>query len=118
MTIDEVRQIWKPRADAKTKAIMDRYDARRGPSGAGHGCEGLGVYGSYQENAAREKVRLAVKLLDQAGLAVSYESIRKVTRQSSETIRRYWFPPKRVVNEDLPADDDSDDGIIIPFPGG
>jgi hypothetical protein len=80
MTIDEVRQIWLLRAEAKTKAIMDSYYARREASGGGYGHEGLGVYGIYQERAAREKVRLAAKLLEKAGLEVSDATIRKVTR--------------------------------------
>ena len=39
-------------------------------SGGGYGHEGLGVYGIYQERAAREKVRLAARLLEKAGLEV------------------------------------------------
>lgn len=92
MQIDQIRCVWHSRAEAKTKAIMDSYYARRSGSG---GREGLGIYGMYQERAAREKVRLAVKLLAQAGLEVSYQSIHKVTGQSMNTIRHYWAPPRQ-----------------------
>lgn len=70
MTIDQVRQIWLPRAESKVKTILDSYYARREKSGGGYGHEGLGVYGIYQERAAREKVRLAARLLEKAGLEV------------------------------------------------
>ncbi len=62
MTIQEVRLIWQARSEIKTRAIMDSYYARRERSGGGYGHEGLGIYGTYQERAACEKVQLAVKL--------------------------------------------------------
>lgn len=118
MTIDEVRQVWIPSAEAKTNAIMESYRARREQSGGGYGHEGLGVYGMYQERAAREKVRLAATLLAQAGLEVTYETIRKVTGQASNTIRSYWAPPKPIVAEDLRTEVEHDRARIIRFPFG
>lgn len=113
MTIDQVRCVWHARAEAKTRAIMDSYYARRPGSG---GREGFGIYGMSQERAAREKVLLAVKLLAQAGLDVSYQSIRKVTGQSVSTIQHYWAPPRPMVKEDLRAEVEADFAQIIRFP--
>jgi DNA invertase Pin-like site-specific DNA recombinase len=93
-SIDDVRQVWQPLAEAKTKAIIDKYYAQRSSSG---GREGLGIYGKFQERAAREKVRLAVRLLQQARLEVSYTTISKVTGQSRGTISNYWGPPRQPV---------------------
>lgn len=118
MTIDQVREIWRLRAEAKTKAIMDAYRARRNESGGGYGHEGLGVYGIYQERAAREKVRLAVRLLEKAGLEVSYNTIRTVTGQSPGTISGYWTPLKTVVQEDLPTETSDDQLRILRFLDG
>ena len=42
MSLDEVREIWRLRSDAKTKATMDKYYRLPG-RGAGAGSEGLGV---------------------------------------------------------------------------
>jgi DNA invertase Pin-like site-specific DNA recombinase len=92
MSIDEVRQVWLPLAEAKTKEIIGKYYAQRPYSG---GREGLGVYGKFQERAAREKVRLAVRLLQQAGVEVTYTTISKVTGQSRNTIGNYWAPPRQ-----------------------
>lgn len=101
MTIDEVREVWLPRAEAKSQAILDKFYARRQNSGGGFGHEGLGVFGMYQERVAREKVRLAARLLAQAGLDVSYGTIHKVTGQSTNTIRKYWAPPRHEPPENL-----------------
>lgn len=94
MSIDEVRQVWLPLAEAKTKEIIGKYYAQRPYSG---GREGLGIYGKFQERAAREKVRLAVRLLQQAGVEVTYMTISKVTGQSRSTIGNYWAPPRQPV---------------------
>jgi DNA invertase Pin-like site-specific DNA recombinase len=94
MTINEVREIWLSRTEVKSQTILDSYAAARQKSGSG-GREGLGIYGIYQERIAREKVRLAVKLLEKAGLEISERTINKVTGQSTGTIRNYWIPPKR-----------------------
>jgi len=95
MSIEEVRQIWLPRAEAKTEAILNGFYTKRRSSGRGSAREGFGVYGQHQSRAAREKVRLAIKLLEGAGLEVSHATIRKVTRQSYETISSYWDPPRQ-----------------------
>ena len=116
MTMDEIRQIWLERAEAKTKAIMDRYRARQSEAG-GYGHEGLGIYGISQERAAREKVRLAAKLLATAGLEVTYETIRKVTGQSSNTISRYWVPPKPAEEQQSSEEFKENSPRIIRFPG-
>ncbi len=94
MSIEEVRRVWRPLAEAKTKAIIDKYYAQRPYSG---GREGLGIYGQFQERAAREKVRLAVRLLRQAGLHVALTTISRVTGQSRSTISNYWAPPREPV---------------------
>jgi len=120
MTIEEVRQIWLPRAQAVEKKIMDTYRTRRDAAGGGYGHEGLGVHGIYKERAAREKVRMAVRLLEGAGLEVSHQTVRKVTGQSESTIASHWPPPKRPVAEDLPerSEDEQPRIIRFPFPGG
>ena len=53
MSVEELRQVWLPLAETKPKAIIDSYYAQRPYSG---GREGLGIYGKFQERAAREKV--------------------------------------------------------------
>ncbi len=118
MTIEEVREIWLLRVEAKLKAIMDRYYASRAEHGGGYGHEGLGVYGIYQERGAREKVRLAAKLLEQAHLEVTFRSIHKVTGQSQSTIANYWAPPRPTPAEE-PAGAPREKGLarVIPFPG-
>jgi hypothetical protein len=78
MTIEQVREIWIVRAEAKTKEIMGKY-AKRKLSGGGR--EGLGIYGQFQSRTAREKVRLAEKLLKSAGLQTDDATIRKVMRR-------------------------------------
>lgn len=78
MTIEQVREIWRVRADAKTKEIMDKYYTERPFSG---GREGLGIYGQFQSRAAREKVRLAERLIKSAGLPSDDATIRKVMRR-------------------------------------
>lgn len=117
LTVEEVRQLWLPRAEAKTKAIMDSYYASRDSSGGGYGHEGLGVYGTYQERAAREKVRLAAKLLRQANIEVTYSTIHKVTGQSRSTIMTYWAPPRQGPPEDATLEVDNEPPRIIRFPG-
>lgn len=111
MSIDEVRQFWLPLAEAKAQAIMDGYYQRRQYSG---GREGLGIYGLSKERAAREKVRLAVRLLKQAGLDVSFTSISKVTGQSRSTISNYWAPPQEP-SDPLPSATRGEP-VIIKFP--
>ena len=115
MSVDEVRDIWLPLAEAKTKAIIDSYYAQRPHSG---GREGLGIYGKFQERAAREKVRLAVRLLKQAGLAVTVTMINKVTGQSRTTISNYWSPRREPVDPPpTPTDGEKPPPKIIRFPG-
>lgn len=92
MSIDEVRQVWLPLAETKTKEIISKYYAQRPYSG---GREGLAIYGKFKERAAREKVRLAVRLLQQAGVEVTYTTISKVTGQSRNTISNYWAPQRQ-----------------------
>ncbi|MFH1109565.1 MAG: hypothetical protein V1790_10270 [Planctomycetota bacterium] len=116
LTIDEVRQIWLSRSEGKTRTILNSYHARRESSGGGYGHEGLGIYGMYQERAAREKVRLAAKLLEKAGLEVSYKTIRSVTGQSSSTICRYWVPPKQNSPENPTLQVDEELPQVIQFP--
>lgn len=115
MSVEDVRRVWLPRAEAKTRAIMDKHRAL----GSGYGREGLGVYGIYQERAAREKVRLAVKLLEQAGLEVTFGTIHKVTGQSRNTIGNYWAPPKPQPSEEQRSTQAAigrEPAQIIPFP--
>jgi hypothetical protein len=115
MSVEDVRQVWLPRAEAKTKAIIDRYYAQRPHSG---GREGLGIYGRFQERAAREKVRLAVRLLQQAGLDVTLTVIGKVTGQSRSTISNYWAPPREPVNlPPVPTADEEPPPPTYRFPG-
>jgi len=94
MSAEEVREVWLPLAEAKAKAIIDSYYAQRPYSG---GREGLGIYGKFQERAAREKVRLAVRLLQQAGLEVTVTMISRITGQSRSTISNHWVPPRQGV---------------------
>lgn len=115
MLLEEVREIWRLRADTKTKAIMEKYYSLPG-RGAGAGSEGLGVYSIYKERAARDKVRLAACLLEKAGLPVSYSSIRKVTGQSDSTIRHYWSPPQEIPPEAQAMDGAHEQTHIIRFP--
>jgi hypothetical protein len=77
MTLEQVREIWRLRAEKTTKDIMDKYQKH----GRGAGREALGVYGQYQARAAREKRRLAERLLQQAGLDADDANIRKVMRR-------------------------------------
>lgn len=115
MSAEEVREVWLPLAEAKSKAIIDSYYAQRPHSG---GREGLGIYGKFQERAAREKVRLAVRLLKQAGLEVTFTMIRKVTGQSQSTISNYWAPPREPVDPPrAPTAAEKPPPRIIRFPG-
>lgn len=79
MSIDQVREIWRMRSEAKTKAIMDKYTKQK--AGRSGGREGLGIYAQFQSRAAREKVRLAEQLLKSAGLPIDDATIRKVMRR-------------------------------------
>jgi hypothetical protein len=56
MSIDEVRDIWRIRSDAKTKEVMAKYEKQK--AGRSGGREGLGIYGQFQSRVAREKIRL------------------------------------------------------------
>jgi len=114
MSVDEVRQIWQPLAEAKTKEIISNYYAQRPYSG---GREGLGIYGKFQERAAREKVRLAVRLLQQAGVEVTYTTISKVTGQSRNTISNYWAPPRQPVESAPAQTSDESPPPTFRFPG-
>ena len=116
MTIEEVRGIWLPRSEAKTKRIMEAYEARRRSGGGAYGREGLGVYGMHKERVAREKVRLAVYLLQKAGLEVSCKTIRQVTRQSNDTIYRYWSPDRQTCDDEESTTTEQP-GRLIHFPG-
>jgi hypothetical protein len=80
MTLDEVREVWRVRSDAKSKAIMDSY-ARQKAGGSG-GRAGLGIYGVFQSRAADERRRLAERLLKSAGLPTDQTTIRKLMRAS------------------------------------
>ena len=79
MTLEQVRGIWQIRAEAKTKEIMDKYVKQK--AGRSGGREGLGIYGQFQSRAARERVRLAERLLKSAGLSTDDATIRKLTRR-------------------------------------
>ena len=115
MSVEEVREVWLPLAEAKVRAIIDSYYAQRAYSGRR---EGLGIYGKFQERAAREKVRLAVRLLQQAGLEATVTMISKVTRQSRSTISNYWAPPKELAEPpSTPTVVDGPLPRIIRFPG-
>ena len=118
MTIEEVRQIWLPRAQAVETEIMDKYRTRRDAAGGGYGHEGLGVHGISKERAAREKVRMAVRLLEGAGLEVSHKTVRKVTGQSESTIATHWPPPRRPAAKDIPETPENEKPRVIRFPGG
>jgi hypothetical protein len=118
MSLEEVRRIWVAQAEEKTKEIFDKYRERRDQAG-GYGHEGLGVYGIYQERAARERMRLAVKLLGQAGLEITPAIVRKLTGRSvsASAIKQYGprsrsSPPERQ-NEDLNQEEPPH---IIKFP--
>lgn len=80
MSIEEVREIWRIRSEAKTKEIMDKYTKQK--AGRNGGREGLGIYGQFQSRAAREKVRLAERLLKSAGLPTDDTTIRKLMRRA------------------------------------
>jgi hypothetical protein len=79
MSIDQVREVWHERSEAKTKEIMDKYTKQK--AGRSGGREGLGIYGQFQSRAAREKLRLAERLLKSAGLPTDDATVRKVMRQ-------------------------------------
>lgn len=79
MSIDHVREIWRMRSEAKTKEIMDRYTKQK--AGRSGGREGLGVYGQFKARAACEKLRLAERLLESAGLPTDDATIRQVMRR-------------------------------------
>ncbi len=66
MSIKQVREIWRTRSEGKTKEIMAKYTKQK--AGRSGGREGLGIYGQFQSRAAREKVRLAERLLKSAGM--------------------------------------------------
>ncbi|MDB5321950.1 MAG: hypothetical protein JWN40_3581 [Phycisphaerales bacterium] len=78
MTIEQVREIWRERSEAKTKEIMEKYYKQRPFSG---GREGLGIYGQFQSRAATEKVRLAERLAKSVGLPLNDATIRKIMRR-------------------------------------
>jgi hypothetical protein len=94
MTMDQVREIWRIRSEAKTKQTMAKYEKQRIGAPTGYGREKFGTYGQYQSRVAREKVRLAAKLLESAGLEVNDGTISKVTGQSKATIWSYWEPAR------------------------
>ncbi len=79
MTLEQVREIWRIRSEAKTKEIMDKYTKQK--AGRSGGREGLGIYGQFQSRAAREKLRLAERLLKFAGLTTDGTTIRKLMRK-------------------------------------
>lgn len=114
MSVEDVRQIWLPLAETKTKAIIDKYYAQRPCSG---GREGLGIYGKFQSRAAREKVRLAIRLLQQAGLEVTCTMISKVTGQSHSTISNYWSPSRKPIDPPLTSTADKEPPPTFRFPG-
>ena len=63
----------------RAKEIMDKYTKQK--AGRSGGREGLGIYGQFQSRAAREKLRLAERLLKSAGLPTDDATVRKVMRQ-------------------------------------
>ena len=79
MSIEQVREIWRIRSEAKTKEIMDKYAKQK--AGRSGGREALGIYGQFQSRAAREKVRLAERLLKSAGLPIDDPTIQKLMRR-------------------------------------
>ncbi len=79
MTFEQVRELWRERADRKTEEIMAKYhDQKAGRSG---GREGLGICGQFQSRAAREKQKLAERMLKSAGLPTDEENVRKLMRR-------------------------------------
>ena len=78
MCIEQVREIWRARSEAKTKEIIDKCTRQK--AGRSGGREGLGIYGQFQSRAAREKFRLAERLLKSAGLPADDATIRKLMR--------------------------------------
>jgi hypothetical protein len=78
MNIDQVREIWRMRSEAKTKEIMDKYAKQK--AGRSGGREGLGIYGQFQSRASREKRRLAERLLTSAGLPTDDATVRRLMR--------------------------------------
>lgn len=81
MTIDQVREIWLIRSETKTKALMAKYEKQRREAPSGYGREKFAIYGLYRQRAADAKRRLAVDLLEKAGLEVTPATIRKVTER-------------------------------------
>jgi hypothetical protein len=79
MSLEQIREIWRMRAEAKTKEIMGKYTKQK--AGRSGGRDGLGIYGQYQSRAAREKLRLAERLLKSAGLPTDDATVRKVMRR-------------------------------------
>lgn len=79
MTLEQVREIWRVRSEARTKEIMASYERQK--AGRSGGREGLGIYGIFQSRAAREKLKLAERLLKSAGLPTDDATIRKLMRR-------------------------------------
>lgn len=94
MTIEQVRAIWQVRSEAKTRQTMAGYDKQRLSAPPGYGREKFALHGQTQSQIARDKVRLAAKLLASAGLDADCAAIHKVTGQSKATIMDYWDPPQ------------------------
>src|SRR2546421_7091786 len=78
MNIDQVREIWRIRSEAKTKEIMDKYTKQK--AGRSGGREGLGIYGQFQSRASRETRRLAERLLTSAGFPTDDATVRRLMR--------------------------------------
>ncbi len=79
MSLEEVREIWRARSEAKTREIMAKYAKQK--AGRSGGREGLGIYGQFQSRASDAKARLAEQLLKSAGLPTDAATIRKLMRR-------------------------------------
>jgi hypothetical protein len=93
MTLEQVRALWRSRADAKEAEIMAKYyEQKAGRSG---GREGPGIHGQFKSRAAREKKKLAERMLKSAGLPTDEATVRKL-------MRRYRFWAIRTVARPTP----------------
>ena len=77
MSTDEIREVWRARAEAKSKEIMDKFYAQRR---GGDSRESFGIFGRFKSRAAAAKIRLAEQLVKSAGLPLDEATIRKIMR--------------------------------------
>lgn len=78
MSIDQVRPIWRARAESKENEIWEKY--REQKAGRSGGREGLGIWSKFQTRVSDAKERLAAQLLKSAGLPVDEKTIRKLMK--------------------------------------